>query len=203
MMGARITGVLYNSGVQRKEDRYVPLSRKLNLWEVVFSIMVFLVNCHVFFATWTAGTIFLVDFDLFLADTSTISTVRQRCREGRVSRFVTFPSNARRWLGEVGFSFYSNTSSLGGVFVPVRRWEDAEGDRDSGVKIQIAWSRGSPVSNALRTLRAIERKTRRDSEMDGLLVTRLYLLSTGFHVWVSDGLNDLIDRWNGQSCGGW
>jgi len=30
----------------------------------------------------------------------------------------------------------------------------------------------------------------------------LYLLSTGFNVWVSDGLNDLIDRWNGQSCGG-
>jgi len=134
--------VLYSSAVLRKEERYVPLSGKLNFWETVFAVMVFLVNCHVFFATWTAGTIFLVDFDFFLADTSTISTVRQRRREGRVSRFVTFPSNARRCLGEVGFSFHSNTSGLGGVFVPVRRWEDAEGDRDSGVKIQIAWSGG-------------------------------------------------------------
>lgn len=130
--------MLYSAGVLRRRGNYIPLSREFDFWEVVFAVMVFLVKCHVFFATWTAGTIFLVDFDLFLADTSTISTVRQRCREGRVSRFVTFPSNARRCLGEVGFSFHSNTSGLGGVFVPVRRWEDAEGDRDSGVKIQIA-----------------------------------------------------------------
>jgi len=141
-MCARIVGMQYISDVLRRGGRYVPLSGKLDFWEVVFMMMVFLVNCHVFFATWTAGTTFLVDFDLFLADTSTISTVRQRRREGRVSRVVTFPSNARRCLGEVGFSFYSNTSGLSGVFVPVRRWEDAERDRDSGVKIQIAWSRG-------------------------------------------------------------
>ena len=131
-----------------------PLSGKLNFWEAVLRIMIFLVNSDVFFATWTAGTIFLVDFDLFLVDTSSIPPVRQRCREGRVSRFVTFPSDARRW-GEAGFSFYSNTGGLGGIFVPVRRWEDAERDRDSGVKIQIAWIRGAlsrmpfePLSNS-------------------------------------------------------
>ena len=126
---------------ERKGDS--PLSGKLNFWEAVLGIVIFLVNSNVFFATWTAGTIFLVDFDLFLVDASSIPPVRQRCREGRVSRFVTFPSDARRWWGKAGFSFYSNTGGLGGIFVPVRRWEDAERDRDSGVKIQIAWIRGA------------------------------------------------------------
>ena len=120
-----------------------PLSRELDFWEAVLGIMVFLVNSDVFFATWTVGTIFVVDFDLFLVDASSIPPVRQRCSEGRVSRSVTFPSDVRRRWGEAGFSFYSNTGGLGGIFVPVRRWEDAEWDRDSGVKIQIAWIRGA------------------------------------------------------------
>ena len=139
----RGTFVLYKSCLHRQE-RHSPLSGKLDFRESVLTIMAFLfVDCYVFFATWTAGTIFLVDFDLFLVDTSPIPTVRQRRREGRVSRSLTFPSDARRSLGKVGFSFYSDTSGLGGIFVPVRRWKNTERDRDSGVKIQIAWSRGT------------------------------------------------------------
>ena len=120
---------------------YSPLSGKLDFWEAVATVAILLVNSDLFFATWTAGTIFLVDLDLFFVVSSTISPVRQRSGEGRVLRFVTFPSDARR-LGKVSFSFYLDAGGLGGVFVPVGGGEDAEWNRDFGVKIQIAWIRG-------------------------------------------------------------
>lgn len=90
-----------------------------------------------------ACTILLVDFDLFfLVVSSTILAFRKRSREWRVSRFGIFPSDARSSRRKVGFSFYSDTSSLCCSVAPVRRREDTERDRDSGVKVQIGWSKG-------------------------------------------------------------
>lgn len=96
-----------------------------------------LVNSHVFFAARTAFTVLLVDSDLFLVVMSTILSAWKGGREGGVLRFVTFPSDAL-----VGLSFYPDASSFFSSVAPVRRREDTERDRDSGVKVQIDESRG-------------------------------------------------------------
>jgi len=131
------------------------------------------VDSNVLFAARTAFTILLADSDLFLVVSSTaILAAWKGCGEGRVLGFVTFPSDARFRL-----SFYSD---FGGCFfsgnvVPVRRWEEAERNRDPGVKVQIdggegAWSR--MPSEPLRE--RFERKTRGDSCFRGKGGKRCY-----------------------------
>lgn len=86
----------------------------------------------VFFTARTAFSILFVDFNLFLIVSSTILAAGKRGRERRVLGFVTFPSDA-----PVGLSFYSDASSFFDSVAPVRRREDTERNRDSGVKVQI------------------------------------------------------------------
>ncbi len=90
------------------------------------------VDSHVFFAARTAFTIAFVDFDLFLFVLSTVFASWKGGREGRVTSFVTFPSDAL-----VGLSFYLDLGSFFNSVAPVRRREDTERDRDFGVKVQI------------------------------------------------------------------
>lgn len=120
-----------------RSDRGVDslLSGKLDFWKVVaLAVSVFLVDGHVVVVTaGTTITVLSVDSDVVLV------TSVDGGGEGRVLGFLVFPS-ARK----IGFSFYSDASRfLGGVVgvVGVRRREDREGDRDSGVKVQIAWGR--------------------------------------------------------------
>ena len=103
----------------------------------VGAITIFLcVNCDVvFFAARTAFTVLFVDFYLFLVVSSTASWKRGGDR--RVLGFVTFPSDAL-----VGLFLYSDASSFFSSVASVRRREDTERDRDSGVKVQIDESRG-------------------------------------------------------------
>ena len=95
----------------------------------------FFVDFDILGAARTAVTVLVVDLDLFLFLTT---SARQRGGEGSSASFVTFPSDA---LG-VDLSFYSSTSSLVDDVAPVRRWEDAERDRDSGVKVQVDCGNG-------------------------------------------------------------
>ena len=97
----------------------------------------FFVDFDILGAARTAVTVLVVDFDLFLFLTT---SARQGGGEGRVASFVTFPSDA---LG-VDLAFYSGTSSgrLFGNVAPVRRWEDAERNRNSGVKVQVDCGEG-------------------------------------------------------------
>ena len=100
----------------------VMISNNLYSCTIVITVMsvrvatVFLcVNGNVVFsAARTAFTVLLVDFDLFLVVPSTILAAWERCREGRVLGFVTFPSDAL-----VGLSLYSDASSFFGSVVPV------------------------------------------------------------------------------------
>jgi hypothetical protein len=89
---------------------------------------------------------FFVHPELFLAARTVFLFVatsgRQRGREGRVAFFLTFPSDA---LGG-DFSFDSGDGSPNRNVVPVRRWKEAERDRDSGVKVQIGWCEGESGS---------------------------------------------------------
>ena len=78
-----------------------------------------------------------MDFDLFLVVSSTVSAAWKRGRDRRVLGFVTFPSDAL-----VGLSLYSDASSFFSSVAPIRRREDTERDRDSGVKVQIDESGG-------------------------------------------------------------
>ena len=113
-------------------------------------------DTNVFLATRTAVTILFVDLDFF--------SVVVLAVESRVLRFVAFPSETRSSLRKVGFSLYSDASSLGGSVVPVRRREEAKGDRNSGVKVQIDWSEGVPSRMPFEPLKQqFERKTRKDS----------------------------------------
>lgn len=58
-------------------------------------------------------------------------------RSGKGSRISSiFPFDARSVI-EIDFSLYSNLSSFRDSVTPVRRREDTEGDRDTGVKVQI------------------------------------------------------------------
>ena len=91
----------------------------------------------VFSAARTAFTVLFVDFDFFLLVPSTIFSAWKRRRERGVLGFVTFPSDAL-----VGLSLYPDASSLFSSVAPVRRREDTERDRDSGVKVQIDESVG-------------------------------------------------------------
>ncbi|KAF6239576.1 hypothetical protein HO173_002120 [Letharia columbiana] len=86
----------------------------------------------VFFAARTAFTVLSVDLDLFLVVSSTIFAAWKRGRVRRVLGFVTFPSDAL-----VGLSFYLDASSVYSSVAPVRRREDTERDRDSGVKVHF------------------------------------------------------------------
>lgn len=98
---------------------------------VVSVLAIFLfVNGNVFFAARTAFTIVFVDLDLFPFVLSPVLTTWKRCREGRVTSFVTFPSDALLYL-----SFYLHLSPFFNSVAPVRRREDTKGDRDSGVKV--------------------------------------------------------------------
>ena len=102
-----------------------PISSKLYFWEAG----TFLKNLDLLGAARTVAAVLVVDLNLFFFVTS----AGQRGGEGRVASFVTFPSDA---LGG-DLSFYSCTSSsLANDVAPVRRWEDAKRDRDSGVKVQ-------------------------------------------------------------------
>jgi hypothetical protein len=116
----------------------VTFSGELDFWKPFLRISIstpLLVNSDVFLAARMAVTVFVVDSDLFFLVDGTILTVRGRGGEG-VSRFGIFPSDARSsWKS--GFSFYSDPSSLCGSVAPIRRREDTERDRDSGVKVQI------------------------------------------------------------------
>ena len=89
----------------------------------------FFVDREILFAARTAVTVLVVDFDLFFKSAS----VWHRGGERRVASFVTFPSDALS--GHL--SFYSSLNRLVGNVAPVRRREDAERDRNFGVKVQI------------------------------------------------------------------
>ena len=91
----------------------------------------------VFSAARTAFTALFVDSDLFLVVSSTIFAAWKSGRKRRVLGFVTFPSDAL-----VGLSIYPDASSFFSSVAPVRRREDTERDRDSGVKVQIDESEG-------------------------------------------------------------
>ena len=126
----------------------------------------FLVDSQVFFATWTAFTVCFVDFDLFLVVLSTIFAVGKRRREGRVSFFVILPSNARRWR-KVSFAFYFDSSGFGGSLVAVRGWEETDGNRDLGVKVQIAGVEESFLE-CLSNREAIRKEDKKDSCFGGI-----------------------------------
>ena len=139
---ARITNVLHYlcSGLHpyRANSVHSPLSGKFDFWEAFLTVSIFLfVLCSVFSSARTAGTVLLVNLDFFFLVASTFPAVWKRGGEGRISRFVIFPSDARSSSWKVGLSFYSDASSLCGSVAPVRRREDTERDRDSGVKGQI------------------------------------------------------------------
>lgn len=74
-----------------------------------------------------ARTLFLnAELDFFLSH-----------RSGKGSRTSSiFPFDARSTI-EIDFSLYSRLSSFRDSVTPVRRREDTEGDRDTGVKVQI------------------------------------------------------------------
>jgi len=95
------------------------------------------VGCRVFSALTltarTAVTIFFTsDTNLFLR----IVLFPRRKVSGQ-RRVVTFPSGALLFLREIDLSFYMGLSSCFNGVAPVRRREDAEGNRDSGVKVQV------------------------------------------------------------------
>jgi hypothetical protein len=104
----------------------------------------------------TAVTIFFAsDSNLFLR-----IVLFPRRKVGGERRVVTFPSGALLFWRETDLSFYMGLSSCFNGVAPVRRREDAEGDRDSGVKVQVDDLSGREhFSNAFRLA---ERKTRRD-----------------------------------------
>jgi hypothetical protein len=81
----------------------------------------------------TVVTVFFTGYtDLFL-----FVLLASRRKVGGERRVVTFPSDALLSLRKVDLSL---DVSLGGCFcgvAPVRRREDAEGNRDSGVKVQV------------------------------------------------------------------
>jgi hypothetical protein len=99
----------------------------------------FLTDINVFSVDWTAGliSVFLTsDVNLFLAEFFA-GAWREVGGEGRLL-IVSFPSDALLFVWEIDFTL--DVSRLGGLFngvVPVRRREDAEGDRDAGVKVQV------------------------------------------------------------------
>lgn len=123
----------------------VVISGKLYLCVVVVAVMsvravtvFFCVDSNVVFsAARTAFTVLFVDSDLFLVVSSTIFAAWKSGRKRRVLGFVTFPSDAL-----VGLSVYPDASSFFSSVAPVRRREDTERDRNSGVKVQIDESEG-------------------------------------------------------------
>ena len=102
----------------------------------VLVVILFGVDGNVLFAARTAFTIFFADSDLFLVVSSTaILAGWERGGEGRVLGFVTFPSDARFLLSLD--SDFCVCLLFGDDVVPVRRREEAERNRDPGVKVQI------------------------------------------------------------------
>ena len=104
-------------------------------------VAVFLgVDSNVLFAARTAFTILFSNSNLFLVvSRTTILAVWKMGGEGRVFGFVTFPSDARFTLSfdfDLCCCFFFTYN-----VVPVGRREDAERNRDSGVKVQIDGSR--------------------------------------------------------------
>lgn len=115
-----------------------PLSGKFYFWKVWWTVTAFFfVDVDFLLTARSAVELFFADGDLFLFVLGTFLAVGKSGREGRVASLVTFPSDARSPRRKVGFSFYSSLSSLFDSVAPVRRREDTEGDRDSGVKVQI------------------------------------------------------------------
>jgi hypothetical protein len=103
---------------------------------------------------------FLFTADMNYLLSGLVSLVWWRWKVGRERGELTVPSDARWALGKLDLTL---DVSLGGGFLlivaPVRRWKNAEGDRDAGVKVQIDdlfWR--ELFSNAFRRA---ERKTRR------------------------------------------
>jgi len=122
----------------------------------------FLTDIDVFSAGWTSGLVsifFTGNVYLFLAEFFA-GAWREVGGEGRLL-ILSFPSDALLLVWEVDLTL--DVSRLGGLFngvVPVRRREDAEGDRDAGVKVQVDDLQvlENDFSNAFRLT---ERKTRR------------------------------------------
>ena len=124
-----------------RTDDDLPISSEFDFGE---STVVFFVDFDILGTARTAVTVLVRDLDLFLFLTTSAG---QRGGEGSSASFVTFPSDA---LG-VDLSFYSSASSLFDDVAPVRRGEDAERHRDSGVKVQVdcgtgkrMWCLGQP-----------------------------------------------------------
>ena len=84
---------------------------------------------------------FLVDSNVFafFSAARTVIFLFDVCWEGRVA---IFPSDALA----VNLCFYLCRGSLVYFFVAVRRREDAKGHGNSGVKVQVDWLEGRPVS---------------------------------------------------------
>jgi hypothetical protein len=108
------------------------------------------------FTARTAVTIFFTsDVDLLLC----VALILRREVDG-VRRLMTFPSGALLFVRKLDLSFYVGFGGCFNGVAPVRRREDAEGDRDSGFKVQVDYlSVRELFSNAFRRA---ERKTRRD-----------------------------------------
>lgn len=95
--------------------------------------------------------LFTTDVDLFLV----LLTRREVGGERRVS----FPSDALLTLRKVDFTLDVSLGGCLGIVAPVRRWEDAEGDRDAGVKVQVDDLSGRELfSNAFRRARKEDKK---------------------------------------------
>lgn len=67
----------------------LPFSVELYTWSAIFTITVLpFVHSNIFSAEPTAFAVFLVDFNVFLLITCTISIARKGCRESGVALFV-------------------------------------------------------------------------------------------------------------------
>jgi hypothetical protein len=127
----------------------------------------------------TAVTIFFTsNTNLFLR-----VVLFSRREVGGERRVVTFPSGALLFWREIDLTLSMGFSCCFNGVAPVRRREDAEGNRDSGVKVQVDDLSGRELfSNAFRLA---ERKTRRDllllgeeGEREESVGRRLSLIST-------------------------
>lgn len=72
------------------------LPGKLDLWKTFLTVLLF-VDSYVFLTAWMVRTVLFVNlyFFFFFVSSSAIFAFRKSGREGRISLFVIFPSDAR------------------------------------------------------------------------------------------------------------
>jgi hypothetical protein len=152
---AVVGGVLdLDVGVGRLGREAIELSALRNRFGLTVARLLGDVNLLVLGRLGTA-TVLLVDVDLLLdvclvgrvlrGGRRRVVVVVNRCRDGFVGLFVTFPPVCSRFR-KGSFAFYLVWSVLGRC-VSIRRREDTEGDRNSCFKIQFAGVPFEPFEN--------------------------------------------------------